>query len=585
MLGGDETRDPEIGKLEEAWEGLKQERPHTRTGPASKGRVGTVLRFLGLPYQNESELTSRREGRSAGWIHFAFETDLESVNSISGVPQFGSQANGTYHIFCLWEEARPGRITRLSGIESVASGNQGAVIVLYLNALTEAERQDIRRESWARGLTISIVDEVLLAYLARFSGDRLRAFVEVSLPFTAANPYNPETAGWGARVAPEMFYGREQLARDLETRDGTSLVFGGRQLGKTALLRHVERRFSDPELRRFAWFIDLKDRGYVPDAEQPKDPRDVLELLYDRFRQDNILADNTGERGQEQARQDVLKAFEVDRELQVLAMFDESDTFLQSDWTSGSQVVESLRALMDDTGNRLKVVFAGLHSVQRFANRPNNPFPNLGFNPNSPRRGGIGPLRDPDARSLVEQPFSLLGFRFKPLVVDKILSYTNRHPSLLQFFCHELIQSYRRSNPDESPPFTIRIDDVDRVYRTPSIQEGIKRRFEETFKLEPRYHVIALTMIVYQEHPTQSWSLDDLRSHCESCCPLTFDPDILADLELISLLDELTGLGVLAQDGDSYRMRSSLIAQMFGSKDEIFRTLDELEAGEPYSVS
>ena len=284
-------------------------------------------------------------------------------------------------------------------------------------------------------------------------------------------------------------------------------------------------------------------------------------------------------------RQEILDAFEKDLELQVLVMFDESDAFLQSDWVSESAVVESLRYLMDGTGNRFKVVFAGLHNVQRFAHRPNNPFPNLGYNPNTPRRGGIGPLIDQEARRLVQQPFNLLGYRFQPLVVEKILSYTNRHPSLIQFFCHELIQSYRRGNADRSPPFEIGIDDVDRVYRTQSIQGGIKRRFEETFKLDPRYHVISLTMIFYQDRPTQSWSLDELRSHCQSCCPLTFDSDNMTDLELRSLLNELIGLGVLAQDGDSYRMRSSLIAQMFGSESEIGRALDELEADDPLTVN
>ena len=580
------TRNPETEKLVADWELLKQERPRDRTGPTSKGRIGTVLSFLGLRFQNESELTLRKEDRSGRrWVYFTFETDPQGINAVRGAPQFGSQANGTYHIFCLWEDARPDRIIRNPSIHNVARDNQGAVVVLYLSALTETERHDVRRESWANNLTIPIVDEVLLTYLARCEGDRLWPFLEVSLPFTAANPYNPETAGWGSRVAPEMFCGREQLEREIVSRGGTSLIFGGRQLGKTALLRHVEEGFSDPDLRRFAWFIDLKATGYVPNAGSAKDPRDILEVLHDRFRQDDILGVDSNGHSQEQMRQDILDAFENDRDLQVLAMFDESDAFLQWDWSSGSPVVESLRSLMDNTGNRFKVVFAGLHNVQRFANRPNSPFLNLGFNSNIPRRGGIGPLRDHEARSLVEQPFSLLGFRFEPLAVDKILSYTNRHPSLIQFFCHELIQSYRQSNPDGSPPFTIGIVEVDRVYRTQSIQGGIKRRFKATFDLDPRYHVIALTMILDQKHPTQSWALDELRSHCQSYCPLTFDPDSLSNLELVSLLNELIGLGVLAQDEDSYRMRSSLIAQMFGSEDEVIEMLGELEADEPYSVS
>ena len=584
MSSRESVRDPEVEKVLQDWEDLKQERPRDRIGPTSKGRIGTVLRFLGLRYQNESEITLRKEDRSGRrWVYFTFETDPQSINAVRGAPQFGSQANGTFHIFCLWEDARPDRVIRNPSIDNVARDSQGAVIVLYLNALTEAERHDLRRESWAKDLTIPIVDEVVLAFLVRCEGDRLRHFLEVSLPFTAANPYNPETAGWGSRVPSEMFYGREQLSREVVAmRDGTSLIFGGRQLGKTALLRHVEERVSDPDLRRFAWFIDLKARGYVPESKHAKDPRDIIEVLHDCFRQYDILRDDKNGDNQEQMRQNILEAFENDRDLQVLAMFDESDAFLDSDWRSGSAVVESLRALMDSTGNRFKVVFAGLHNVQRFANRPNNPFPNLGFNPNSPRRGGIGPLKDYEARNLVEQPFNLLGFRFKPLVVDKILSYTNRHPSLIQFFCHELILSYRRTNSDTSPPFEIGIEEVDRVYRTQSIQGGIKRRFNATFELDARYHIIALTMILGQENPTQSWCLDELRSHCQSFCPLTFDPDNLSNLELISLLNELIGLGVLAQDGESYRLRSSLIAQMFGSEEEVINELDRLEANEPY---
>ena len=580
------TYDQEVENVVRDWALLKDEQVRVRTGPASRSRIGTILRFLGLPFGQEREITVHRESRPEGWVHFTFQADPQIVNSVKGAPRFGSQANGTYHILCLWEN-RPDRIHDNSNITNFAQGEQGAVIAIYLNPLTATERQDLRRESWVNDLTVAILDQTLLAYLTHSKGDRFRKFLEVSLPFTASNPYNTETAGWGARVAREMFYGRQQLARDIAAmRGGTSLLFGGRQLGKTALLRRVEETFSHPDLRHFAWFIDLKDRGYVQvdNAGEVKDPRDIFEILHEGFQQIGIVGESLTTRGWEQLRQDILHAFDEDPGLQVLAMFDESDAFLQSDWTAGSAVVESLRSLMDGTGNRFKVVFAGLHNVQRFAHRPNNPFPHIGYSENSPRRGGIGPLSDPEARSLVEEPFNLLGFRFQPLVVDKILSYTNRHPSLLQFFCHELIQSYRRANTDRNPPFEIGVEDVDRVYRSQGIQEGIKRRFEETFKLDPRYHVISLTMILYQDRPTQRWSLDELRSHCQSCCPLTFDPENMSDLELRSLLNELIGLGVLAQDGDAYRMRSSLITQMFGSETEIGRTLDGLEADDPLSV-
>lgn len=584
MTQHDANHTDEIDRLVNDWGQLLQEQPHTRMSRASKGRIGRVLKFLGLPYRTDRDITFLNQTPSGHrWLHCILDSDPHSVPAVRGAPQFSSLANGKYHVFCLWEDSRPDRIFGNREIKRTAQDGRNAVIVLYLrSSLTGAERQDLRRESCELDATAAVIDDVLLAYTATHRNDRFKVLMETALPFSAANPYNAETLGWGARVAPEMFYGREALSRELAARDGTSLVFGGRQLGKTALLRHVEESVADPNLRRFAWFIDLKEMGYVPDADTSKDPFEIYQTLHAQFKRENILGRDATGGTLEQMRQDLINAFSVDGDLQVLAMFDESDAFLESDWLAGSAAVESLRALMDSTSNRFKAVFAGLHNVQRFANRPNNPFPNLGFNPNHPRRGGIGPLADHEARNLVEEPSHLLGFRFEPLVVDKILSYTNRHPSLIQFFCHELIRSYRDSNPDGDPPYVIGIEDVDRVYRTSSIREGIKRRFEETFKLDPRYHVIALTMILDQARPTESWSLEKLRSHCQSYCPMTFDPNRLDDLELTSLLNELIGLGVLAEDGTSYRIRSSLIAQLFGSEDEVMSRLFELEADEPY---
>ena len=595
MMGSDDPQSKETRLAVDSWIELKTERARNRTGSTSKTRVGNVLRLLGLPYDNEQQFVKYEEGSSSQWVHFHFETALSPLDGVKGVPLFGSLAKGTYHVCCLWEDARPDRIRQHPTIRRLVQNGEAAVIVLYLNSLSDAERQDIRRDCWNHDITVAVLDEVAFEFLARTDipghrapGTRLRRFLEITLPYTSANPYNSETTGWGARVPREMFYGREAMAGNImKMRDGTSIVFGGRQLGKTALLRHAEETFSQHGDRRFAWFIDLKDKGYVSVVSPAgtKDSLDIFKVLHDQFCSEGLLANHASYKSPEQTRQEIVAAFEDDPQLQVLAMFDESDSFLESDSQVGSTAVESMRALMNDTFNRFKVVFAGLHSVQRFAGRPNNPFSNLGFNPNRPRRGGIGPLSDHEARQLVEEPSGLLGFRFESLAVDKILSYTNRHPSLIQFFCHELIQTWRTDHLDGRPPFRIGIVDVDRVYRKKSIQEGIKRRFEETFKLDRRYHVICLTMICFQERPTEKWALGTLREHCSYCCPLTFHSTRLENLELRSLLDELVGLGILAEDDGSYRMRSSLISQMFGNRNEIEQALQELEDAESEDIA
>ena len=102
------------------------------------------------------------------------------------------------------------------------------------------------------------------------------------------------------------------------------------------------------------------------------------------------------------------------------------------------------------------------------------------------------------------------------------------------------------------------------MYRSDEIQKGIKSRFRLTFQLDPRYHVIALTMIFYQERPTEKWSVQRIREHCESCCPLTFDPNNLDDEHLSSLVNELVGLGILA------RGRNGLSSEEFSHSPDVW---------------
>ena len=94
----------------ESWIELRKERHRDRTGPRSKNRVGNVLRFLGLPYENERQFTRHEEGNNSEWVHFIFESNLSAVEGVKGAPLFGSLAKRTFHIFCLWGDARPDRL-------------------------------------------------------------------------------------------------------------------------------------------------------------------------------------------------------------------------------------------------------------------------------------------------------------------------------------------------------------------------------------------------------------------------------------------------------------------------------------------
>lgn len=567
----------------EAWRKLREQRYDSRVQnrkprPITLERVGSVLDFLGLPYAPETApFDLRGVGPNSQWLHLAFES--EPLSQPKGMPLFGSQAGGVYHVFCLWN-ARPDRIWSVRHLPDLSHGNQNAVILFYLDALTAPSRNEIKRKSWELDSTIAVVDELLIGFLARYNDqDRFKAFLRTALPYSAANPYFEETDK-GAIVPPEMFYGRDDMVRDIQRmRGGKRLIFGGRQLGKTNLLKHVEGIFNNgPNERRYAKFINIKNRT----------PEEVVKTILGEFAklrngdaEGVSLSESGGDGGD--MREILAKVFDEDRQLEVLLLFDEADAFLEKDSENNFPVIEAILDVMNETG-RFKVVFAGLHSAQRIAYAPNNPLPKFGFDENAPRRGGIGPLLHKDAQKLVEEPLSALGFQMDNMVVQNILSYTYCHPSLTQFFCHQLIKTFREEYADANPPFAIGRDDVDRVYRMSHIRDGIKWRFEETFRLDPRYHAICLSMFLDQtQNRARKWTLEDVRESCAGLsdvsdyCSLTFDRDNMRDRELKSLLDELVGLGVLAEVEDSYSFRNERVASMFGSESDILNKLIELD--------
>src|ERR1035441_10528666 len=124
---------------------------------------------------------------------------------------------------------------------------------------------------------------------------------------------------------------------------------------------------------------------------------------------------------------------------------------------------------MDDTGRRFKVIFAGLHNVQRTTRSSNHPLAHFGD------AICIGPMLEEaesrEARALVELPMAAAGYDFASAdVVSRILALTNYYPSLIQLFCHHLLRDLRANYvtrfPDtrSTPPCLITSQHVQTAY-------------------------------------------------------------------------------------------------------------------------
>ncbi len=540
------------------WNALKQGGVR---GASISERLSVLLPYLGFNLESVRNIQQGTE-----WVHI--QARMSASDLTKPIPQFGSQTNGRYDIVCVWE--RPGADTISAWLRDLRLATH-SVLVFYLGRLTDRQRRDYTRRARSKELTVAVLDETLLVFLAQERDARLPIFLRCTLPFSAVNPYTPFQAG---HVPPEMFFGRSPMVRELQQSSGSCLVYGGRQLGKSALLQHVRREFHQPEREQYAWVEDIKSIG---DPQADSLPETLWGRVRDGLKEIELLPRKITTDKPETVERHAREVMTAKTERRVLILFDEADNFLDADAKAGFQVVERLRALMQGTDRRFKVVFAGLHNVQRFQGIPNQPLAHFG------RPLLVGPLEPTAAQQLIHEPFEVLGYRFdNPGTILRILSYTNYHPGLIQLFCDELLKRLRTQRM--SPPYRITQSDVERVYLLPQVRDGIQERFEWTLALDSRYQAIAWSMILDQSDKSdgyaQAYAPTDLLQLAREWWPKGFSK-VDSD-QLRGLLDEMTGLGVLVRYANSsYRLRSPNLVRLVGTETDIANRLLALSEQEP----
>ncbi|MBK7994103.1 MAG: hypothetical protein IPK14_11970 [Blastocatellia bacterium] len=433
------------------------------------------------------------------WINIT--TEIIQERERCPVSYYGSNAKGSYRVLCVWE-----RPTEEDLLNEIGDNFQGSpVIVFHFGRMTEKRRKDLARMCRERRRTFVVIDDVLMLYLCGERGSRLPRMFECSLPFTFLKPYTTTAS----LVPPEIFYGRRIERESIISPMGSCFIYGGRQLGKTALLRDVQRTFHSPTNGRIAIWLDLKTSGIG--YNRPVD--EIWTLIADEFKVLDIIPNNVPPQTRENKLLEyVQKWLEQDDKRHILLLLDEADRFLVIDGkkhAEGEEIGEFTRAallkgLMDRTNRRFKVIFAGLHNVQRTTRLENHPLAHYG----DPMC--IGPLLDNgesrevrEARALIEKPFASLGYYFEPRdLVFRILSQTNYYPSLIQLYCDHLLKHVTSSNNftiehHKSPPYTITSKHVEDAYRSQDLRRAIRERFKLTLDLNTRYRVIALAIALY----------------------------------------------------------------------------------------
>lgn len=536
---------------------LKEEGPRSSN---LKAQLVSILDWLGFGFSDDaSRSVAIQKTDNANYAHLSAKM---SAGQHAPVPLFGSQSANRYDVLLIWNHFAPNQYATLLKELKIASQ---PLLVFFFGRLDQSQRLLLRQESHKLDLPGLVVDEALLLFLIPGENKRLQMFFECSLPFARTNPYAPFQY-----VPPEVFFGRQEAARALHSPTGTCLVFGGRQLGKSALLQHVQREFSNPKMEHYAWVMDIQAVGN-PKSGQPASS--IWIKLRDKMQEMNLLSSKLYSNESDRIAKTIKDALHVVPHRRVTVMFDEADHFLNADAAAGFAEVGRLRSLMVDTDRRLKVIFAGLHNVQRFQGIPNQPLAHFG----TPIC--IGPLEPASAIQLVKRPFSVLGFDFEDdSCVHKILSYTNYHPGLIQLFGQELLHSLRQRSVNQLPA-TITVADVEGVYKDSETRNVIRERFELTLGLDNRYQAVAYAIIVDQLRSnnafSKSYSAAQLLGILRDWLPVVFENQSLDEFR--GILDEMAGLGVLSGAASGYyRLRSPNLVRLMGTESDIENKLLEL---------
>ncbi len=564
-----------------AWRNLKTRR---RSGDDFKRNIGEVLRMVGLTPKAQGWFRGDVSRNTAGG--YATVRVAASPVDRSYVPQFGSQAHGSYDVTLVWDAVSPSRL-----MDFIGEGNRTRPnIILYFGVLSLAERRHLRTltrtSAGGKGFSPIVIDEAVIGWLSHLPEPGWRFTQRVTLPFTTLNPYQPNAAG---EVPEEVFVGRNSERARIENPTGSMFVYGGRQLGKSALLRRVERLYTDlrpvgdgPAVAgKAAVYIDLKAAG----VGEAQDPSALWPLLGERLHKLGILSAKASRGGAKDVTKEIIDWLNTEESNQLLLLLDEADNFLTADANAGGggegggdfPVLQTLKLVMEESRRRFKAVFAGLHQVQRFFDASNTPV----------AHGGdaipIGPLDTHDASDLVVSPMKALGYQFEnPELVWRLLLVTNYQASLVQIVCEALVAYLqKRQIPDGGGRMIISALDIRNVCSDPAVRELIAQRFRWTINLDSRYRVIALVVALRSigADPGIAFSVDELREECEVWWPDGFSADQLRRNEFERYLVEMQGLGILQQQGaDLWALRSPNVIQMLGTQDRLEKELEDAPA-------
>ena len=483
------------------------------------------------------------------------------------IAAFGTQLKSPMNVIVLY-----GNYTEKQLVDTISSLDLGGISIVLIDRPFDAARRRLIGEIFHTQTPgqnpFLLIDQVLFLYLAMHQvTERLPALLKCTLPYTTYQPFVRD----GGSTTDEMFCGRTQELATIIDPNGACVVYGGRQLGKTALLERVESRCSKPENKVFAVYssiIRIKTEDEVVSALISDIERKTSGKI--KLHGCNNLKEMCGQ---------LSSLFRSGKIVSMHLLIDEVDDFLGAIAAQSYKQLQPLVDLKRETRNNFKFVIAGLHNVCRAKNatKENGIFGQLG----TPLC--IKPLSPTDALKLLSRPLSYLGFQIDRYPhLETILTNTNYYPGILQFFGYMLVQTLTGQYSkyyhavDGNPPFTLQDEQLGSVMNSSDLNKSIKDKFRWSLELDSRYFMIArcITMLYHyyeDDRSSGSWlgfKVEEIVEMAKMYDIHCLESETLDGYK--NLLDEMEEMGILSQPEDGlYRLRRSSFVDIIGENIDV----------------
>ncbi len=328
-------------------------------------------------------------------------------------------------------------------------GNQTTIILL--EGKSEPLLKYTTGPLYSNLVVVGVEDQERVRQSRRPTGDFIDV-VSTQIPISLLSPYETTSPVTGSR-----FFGRElEISRILGNPDTNHLVLGIRRIGKTSLLREIERILRDKENAPHVVYMDCSDLigtdDYIREVVRRLEPRELPRLEMQKY---VFFFPN------------FLERMQLRHKSRLIFILDEIDNliiFQRGDW----ELFRMLRA--SSNKGACQYIIAGFREAQREQYLLDSPM----FNFAQPIR--LNEFTMQQARDLIITPMENLGVHFKNKdeVVSRIYDETAGHPNLIQYYCMILLRQLDQSKEREINP-----DGLINVYKDEGFRGHLLSSFME----------------------------------------------------------------------------------------------------------